>query len=403
MELLSPAGNIEKLTYAYQYGADAAYIGIKDLSLRAKADNFSGLEYETISNRKGRKKLYGALNIFFHNRDIERLIETIGYIQQYPFDAFIISDIGIVPLLRKHFPSVSLHLSTQANCTNSEAAKMYYDMGFTRIIAARELSLKELARIKEAVPGLEIEVFVHGAMCLAYSGRCFLSAYMANRSANKGNCAHPCRWSYRVLEESERPGEFFPIEEGNQYTTILSSKDINMIAHLREIRNAGIDAIKIEGRMKSLYYTALVTRSYRKALDALESGSSVDITPYIEELSKVSHREFTTGFYFDTEDVQIPTDTSYIREHQFLGTIKSVVEPGYFELSIKNTIRSDDTIDYIGPDIVSIADTTFTLYDENMHRIDKAHHGSKSFIRTDKNIKPGYILRKKLPPADVPK
>ena len=214
MELLSPAGNIEKLYYAYEYGADAAYIGIKNFSLRAKADNFSADEYEAIRKVKGNKKLYTALNIYFHDSDIETLEKESDYIHQYPLDGFIVSDIGILGFLKKNFPDKELHLSTQANCVNTEAAKMYRDMGIKRIVLGRELSLKEIEAIKNNVPDLEIEVFAHGAMCLAYSGRCFLSKYLADRSANQGDCAHSCRWQYRVLEESERPGEYFPVVQG---------------------------------------------------------------------------------------------------------------------------------------------------------------------------------------------
>ncbi len=394
MELLAPAGNVEKLKYAYLYGADAAYIGIKNFSLRAKADNLYDQEYKIIREIKGGKKLYGALNIYFHETDMDRLRASLDYIGEYPFDAFIISDIGCINLLKGKFPDTPLHLSTQANCTNSEAAKLYRDLGFTRIILGREVTLKEIEKIKKAVPNVELEAFVHGAMCLAYSGRCFLSSYLAGRSANKGYCSHPCRWSYRYLEEEERPGEYFPVVENDGFTTILSSKDLCMFDHLQEMIQAGIDSFKIEGRMKSIYYTALVTRSYRKALDVLIKNIDEDLSPFREELTKASHREFTTGFYFDKSDVEIPTEKSYVGDYQFVAAVSSITETGLFKLDVKNKIKSDDLLEYIGPDISFVQDHGFVLLDENNNPLEKVNHGSSCFLRTDALLKPGYIIRK---------
>ena len=395
MELLSPAGNIEKLYYAYEYGADAAYIGIKNFSLRAKADNFSADEYEAIRRVKGNKKLYTALNIYFHDSDIETLEKESDYIHQYPLDGFIVSDIGILGFLKKNFPDKELHLSTQANCVNTEAAKMYRDMGIKRIVLGRELSLKEIEAIKNNVPGLEIEVFVHGAMCLAYSGRCFLSKYLADRSANQGDCAHSCRWQYRVLEESERPGEYFPVVQGENFTSILSSKDLCMIDHLKELKDAGVDSIKIEGRMKSIYYTAVITRAYRKQLDYIDGISKEDPKPYVDEIFNVSHREFSTGFYYGKDDIEMPTFKSYMSEAQFLGSIEEQVGKGLYRLDVKNQILASDSIEYIGPDLLFMKDEGFTLLDEDMQPVPKTDHGKIAYIKTDKMLKKGYIIRKK--------
>ncbi len=395
MELLSPAGNIEKLYYAYEYGADAAYIGIKNFSLRAKADNFSANEYEAIRRVKGNKKLYTALNIYFHDSDIETLEKESDYIHQYPLDGFIVSDIGILGFLKKNFPDKELHLSTQANCVNTEAAKMYRDMGIKRIVLGRELSLKEIEAIKNNVPGLEIEVFAHGAMCLAYSGRCFLSKYLADRSANQGDCAHSCRWQYRVLEESERPGEYFPIVQGENFTSILSSKDLCMIDHLKELKDAGVDSIKIEGRMKSIYYTAVITRAYRKQLDYIDGISKEDPKPYVDEIFNVSHREFSTGFYYGKDDIEMPTFKSYMSEAQFLGSIEEQVGKGLYRLDVKNQILASDSIEYIGPDLLFMKDEGFTLLDEDMQPVPKTDHGKIAYIKTDKMLKKGYIIRKK--------
>ena len=395
MELLSPAGNIEKLYYAYEYGADAAYIGIKNFSLRAKADNFSADEYEAIRKVKGNKKLYTALNIYFHDSDIETLEKESDYIHQYPLDGFIISDIGILGYLKKHFPDKELHLSTQANCVNTEAAKMYRDMGIKRIVLGRELSLKEIEAIKKNVLDLEIEVFAHGAMCLAYSGRCFLSKYLADRSANQGDCAHSCRWQYRVLEESERPGEYFPVVQGENFTSILSSKDLCMIGHLKELEDAGVDSIKIEGRMKSIYYTAVITRAYRKQLDYIEGISKEDPQPYVDEIFKVSHREFSTGFYYGKDEIEMPTFKSYMSEAQFLGSIEEQAGEGLYKLDVKNQILASDPIEYIGPDLLYLPDEGFTLLDEDMNIVPKTDHGKIAYIKTDKKLKKGYIIRKK--------
>ncbi|MBO4731865.1 MAG: U32 family peptidase, partial [Spirochaetaceae bacterium] len=288
MELVSPAGNIEKLKYAYAYGADAAYIGLKKFSLRVKADNFYGEEYNEINALKQQypgKKLFCALNISFHNKDIENFISDIDYFKLYPFDAFIVQDVGMIPILQKYFPSTALHLSTQANCINREAVKLYKSLGLKRVVLGREASLAEIRQIKDAVPEMELEVFGHGAMCIAYSGRCLMSAYLTARSANSGHCSHACRWEYKLLEEKQRPGEYFPVIEGDDYTAILSSKDLCMIDHLDDMQKAGVDALKIEGRMKSLYYVALVTRAYRKGIDCLKGKITKDeAQKYADEL-----------------------------------------------------------------------------------------------------------------------
>ena len=290
IELLSPAGNVEKLYYAYAYGADAAYIGLKKFSLRVKADNFYEDEYKKVIELKKQfpgKRLHCALNISFHNRDIDNFLQNLDYFKAYPIDAFIVQDIGMVPVLQKHFPDAELHVSTQASCVNREAVKMYRSMGFKRVVLGREVTLKEIREIKDAVPDVELEAFAHGAMCIAYAGRCLMSAYLTARSAQAGACSHTCRWDFDVLadplkakqiaetgalvlEEKKRPGEYFPIYEGDDFTAVLSSRDLRMVEHLDDMVKAGVDSIKIEGRMKSVYYVALVTRAYRKALDALD-------------------------------------------------------------------------------------------------------------------------------------
>lgn len=413
MELLSPAGNIEKLKYAYMYGADAAYIGIDGFSLRAKADNFTIDQSSNIKEIKGNKKLYCALNVYFHNNDLKKMEQSIETFASYPFDAFIISDPGIIPTLKRYFPNVELHLSTQANATNSDSVKFWRDCGFSRVILGREVSLKEIHEIKRAVPDVELEAFIHGAMCLAYSGRCFLSSWMTGRSANSGSCAHSCRWDYKlkgtttveqamsqelVLEEKERPGQHYPIYEGDNFTTILSSKDICMIDHLKDLQDAGVDSLKIEGRMKSLYYAAVVTRAYRKELDRLSGkfNYSDDYwNGFKSELYKVSRREFSTGFFYGKDEINKPTETSYQREFTFIGTIGKKISEKRFELIVKNKIRSDQPIEYIGPNLLFIEDRNFRIFDFDDKQVTEADHGKLYTIESEFKLEEGFILRRK--------
>ena len=356
MELLSPAGNVEKLYYAYAYGADAAYIGLKKFSLRVKADNFYEDEYKKVIALKEEfpgRRLHCALNISFHDEEIDALKDNLDYFKQYPIDAFIVQDIGIVPLLQKEFPNAQLHLSTQASCVNSEAVKMYKSLGFSRIVLGREISINQIKRIKDSVPDMELETFVHGAMCIAYAGRCLMSAYLTGRSAQSGFCSHTCRWNFKVdgegrlteegarqlaqsglltLEEEQRPGEKFPVFEGEDFTAVLSSKDIRMIEHLADLRDAGIDSLKIEGRMKSVYYVAMVTRAHRKALDALEGKiTNEEAAPYIAELENVAHRESTTGFYYNKADADKTTSGASDSKYQLAAEIGSELEPQAFD------------------------------------------------------------------------
>ncbi len=342
MELVCPAGNIEKLRYAYEYGADAAYIGLKNFSLRVKADNFHDEEYIAIRALKDsfpNKKLFCAMNITFHNKDLDAFLGEIDYFKNYPFDSFIVQDIGMVNLIKKHFPDAKLHLSTQANCINREAVKMYKSIGFDRVVVGREASLAEIREIKDAVPDMEIEAFGHGAMCIAYSGRCLMSAYMNGRSANAGACSHSCRWDFDlkaskelaqsgqlVLEEKKRPGEYFPVFEGENFTAVLSSKDLCMIDYLTEFKNAGVDSLKVEGRMKSLYYVALTARAYRKAIDAKKGLiSEEEAKPFVEELFNLQHRAFGTGFFFGPDDANETTSGESSGAYEMSGTIEKVL------------------------------------------------------------------------------
>ena len=398
IELLSPAGNVEKLKTAINFGADACYMGLTNYSLRKNAGNFKEDELEEVKRIKAEsgKKLYCTMNIIFSEKQIQEVKEFLPTLKDSPFDAFIITDIGLVPLFKKYLPSKALHLSTQASCINSESAKMYHDMGFERVILGREASLDDIKRIKDSVPELELEAFVHGAMCMSYSGRCLLSSFLTGRSANQGDCSHTCRWNYKLhyaLEEEERKGIYYPIEEDESgYTTILSSKDLCMIDHLEDLRNAGLSSLKIEGRMKSVYYVAVVTRAYRKALD-----NDVDKDIFRRDIFNVSHREFSTGFFYGRDSnegaINRPTSYGYQREYMYLGTILEDLGNGKYAVDVRNQIKCGKMVEYLGPDIYSIADDSFRLVDEDGHEIAKLDHEKKGYLITDKKLKKGYILR----------
>lgn len=398
IELLSPAGNADKLRTAIGYGADACYMGLSRYSLRKNAGNFDESELEEVKRIKAETgaKLYCTMNIIFSEQQIQDVKALLPTLKDSPFDAFIITDLGLVPLFKKYLPEKALHLSTQASCINSESARMYRDLGFERVILGREASLDDIKRIKDAVPELELEAFVHGAMCMSYSGRCLLSSYLTGRSANQGDCSHTCRWNYKLhyaLEEEERPGVYYPIEEDESgYTTILSSKDLCMIDHLDDLEKAGLSSLKIEGRMKSIYYVAVVTRAYRKALD-----HDPEWMKYREDLFNVSHREYATGFFYgrDSDDGAInrPTSYGYRREYMYLGSVLEELGNGKYLIDVRNQIRVGKSLEYIGPDVLFIRDDSFTLTDENGEPIEKLDHCRKGFLHTSVPLKKGYILR----------
>jgi len=356
-ELLMPAGNLEKLEYAINYGADAVYLGVVDFSLRAMRKG----ELITLENLKQAidlahslgKKAYLTLNIFAFNRDIKLLESCIDRIVDANPDALIISDVGIIQLVRRYMPNTPIHISTQANTLNYEAVKFWQDFGATRAILARELSLKDVAEIKKNVPDMELEVFVHGAQCVSFSGRCLISDYMTNgeRKANQGNCSQSCRWSYKLLEET-RPGEYYEIEETQRGTHIMSTKDLCLVQHLGKMMEAGIDSLKIEGRTKSLYYVSAVTKTYREAIDFAYENPNADLTPYFEELLKVGNRGYTTGFYLG--DGEYPSDGySYniskgLAGSDFLCEVWDKIGD-YYKVKTKNKFFINTDLEVISP------------------------------------------------------
>ncbi len=338
-ELLIPAGNLQTLKVAVDYGADAVYIGGQRFGLRAKADNFSIEDMKEAADyvHKAGKKLYVTVNIFAHNADIEGIKGYFTEIKEAGLeegiDAFIISDPGIFTLAKKMLPGIDIHISTQANNTNYLIYNFWYEQGATRVVAARELSLHEIKEIKANIPeDMEIEAFMHGAMCISYSGRCLLSSYFTGRDANKGACTHPCRWKYAIVEE-QRPGEYLPIEEDERGTYIFNSKDLCMIEYIPEMIDAGIDSFKVEGRMKTALYVAAVTRTYRQAIDDYYKSEELyrsRMDYYREEISACTYRQFTTGFYFGKtdENSQIYDNNTYIKNYTYIGMVEACDDIG---------------------------------------------------------------------------
>ncbi len=356
-ELLIPAGSLEVLKTAVVYGADAVYIGGEAFSLRAKAKNFSNEDIREgirFAHSRG-VKVYITANILAHNADLagaETYFEELGAMEP---DALIISDPGIFDIARRVLPQVDIHISTQANNTNYGTYQFWWRQGAKRVVSARELSLEEIRQIREHIPAeMEIESFIHGAMCISYSGRCLLSNFLAGRDANQGSCSHPCRWNYAVVEET-RPGEYMPVYENERGTFIFNSKDLCMIEHVPEMIEAGIDSFKIEGRMKTALYVAAVARTYRKAIDDYQRDPAEyrkNLEWYKEEIGKCTTREFTTGFYFGkpTEEAQIYRNSTYIRNYTYLGTVEKTDEAGRCLLEQKNKFSVGETIEVMKPD-----------------------------------------------------
>lgn len=404
IELLAPAGDLEKLKTALIYGADAVYFGGEMFSLRSAAGNLNideikeGVEF---AHNLG-KRAYLTTNIFAHNEDVKPFMEYLEKIKEIPIDAFIVSDPGVLSMIKSVIPNAEIHLSTQANMTNYMTAKFWQSQGVSRIVLARELSFDEIRKIYDEIGSqMEIEAFIHGAMCISYSGRCLLSNFMIERDANRGECAHPCRWKYQLVEE-KRPGAYYPIEEDERGTYIMNSKDLCMIEHIPEIIKSGITSLKIEGRMKSMFYVATVVRAYRKAIDSYladPNNYKFDNT-WLEELNKASNREFTTGFYFDkpdNEDQNYVTN-AYSREYDFLGVVREYDESTSMALvEQRNKINVGDEIEVFGPGIEYFTMKVEKMLDaETGEAIESAPH-AQQMINIEMNfpVNKDFLLRRK--------
>lgn len=401
-ELLIPAGSLEVLKTAVLYGADAVYIGGEMFGLRAKAKNFSkedmikGLEF---AHEHG-VKVYVTANIVAHNEDLKEVREYMKELKEIKPDALIISDPAIFTIAKEEVPEIDIHISTQANNTNYGTYLFWHSLGATRVVSARELSLKEIKEIRRNIPDeLEIESFIHGAMCISYSGRCLLSNYFTGRDANRGACTHPCRWKYAVMEES-RPGEYLPIEENERGTYIFNSKDLCMIEYIPEIIDAGIDSLKIEGRMKTALYVATVARTYRKAIDDFfvsEECYRLNMDYYKEEIAKCTYRQFTTGFYFQKpdENTQIYDSNTYVKEYTYIGMVEECRD-GKVKLTQRNKFSVGEEIEVMNPDGSNELLNVYSIEDEEGNPMESAPH-PKQIIWVDlkKELPKGYILRRK--------
>ena len=364
-ELLAPAGDPERLRMAVLYGADAVYLAGTDFGMRAFAGNFTPeqmREAVEFAHSHG-VRVHCTVNTMPRNDEIARLPEHLEQLNELGVDALIVADLGAFTLAGKYAPRCQRHISTQASICNYETARAWYDLGASRVILAREVGLAEIREIREKTPlELEIEAFVHGAMCVSYSGRCLLSNYMTGRDSSRGACAQPCRYQYALMEE-KRPGEYFPIEEDEQGTYILNSRDMCMIDHLRDLTEAGLSSLKIEGRAKSAYYAAIVTGAYRHGLDAVATGEEIDPV-WRDEVEHVSHRPYSTGFYYGPPG-QYYANSRYVREWQVVALVMNCDAEGNATLSLRNKFRTGDTVELVGPDLRPFAMTVGQMQDES--------------------------------------
>ena len=401
-ELLIPAGSLDVLKTAVIYGADAVYIGGEAFGLRAKAKNFTTEDMKegiAFAHERG-VKVYVTANILAHNEDLAGVEQYFEELREIRPDALIISDPGVFAIARRILPDMEIHISTQANNTNYETFLFWYGLGAKRVVTARELSLEEIRQIRDRIPeDMEIESFIHGAMCISYSGRCLLSNYFVGRDANQGACTHPCRWKYSVVEET-RPGEYLPVYENERGTFIFNSKDLCMIEHIPEMIEAGIDSFKIEGRMKTALYVATVARTYRKAIDDyLESPEKYreNMEWYKAEIGKCTYREFTTGFYFHKpeSDAQIYDSNTYVKNYTYIGTVEEVCGDDSFLMEQKNKFSVGESIEIMKPVGRNIPVSVEEICDEEGVQMESAPHPKQRLkVRLSVSPEPYDILRR---------
>lgn len=399
-ELLAPAGNFSKLKTAVYYGADAVYIGGKSFSLRALSDNFTDEEIaRAVEYAHGKNvKVYVTVNIFAKNSDFDKAKEYFKFLYSVGVDAVLITDIGLIDLCKEVAPNLPIHLSTQANTLNKYAVRAWKNYGLERVVLARELSLSEIAEIRQFVPDIELEAFAHGAMCISYSGRCLLSNYLNGRDSNRGECVQACRWSYE-LREKNKGGDYYPIEEDERGSYILNSKDLNMIGHVDEMVKAGVGSLKIEGRMKSEYYLATVINAYRRAIDEYcKIGDKYkENQMFYDELIKTSHRAFTTAYTLDdNRDTVNYSDSQSVGEKQFIAVVTKSTESGYAEIEMRNRFKKSDVLEILSPS--ENFNKTFIvneMYDEDGNEIvDAKIVQQKIRIKCEYDLREGDILRK---------
>ena len=404
VELLAPAGDLERLKVAILYGADAVYLGGNAFGLRAKAKNFSieemaeGVEFAHSHDAK----VYVTCNIFAHNSDInnEKLVDYLKELERINVDGVIVADPGVFSIVRETVPNMEVHISTQANTTNYQTAKFWKSLGATRVVMAREMSFKEIKALADNVEDIEIEAFVHGAMCMAYSGRCLLSNYFTNRDANRGACAQSCRWKYKIVEET-RPGEYYPIEEDERGTYIFNSKDLCMIQYIPELIESGVYSFKIEGRVKTSYYVGSVIKAYREAIDDYLKDPALYESKkdyYLEEVKKSSYRGYTTGFFFNkpNEDSQVYTSNSYVRTYDFIGIVKEYnKETGFATIEQRNKFVVGEEIEFLTTKGQNFSQIVTEMYDLDGNRLEEAPHPQQIIkLKVDKEVSPFDMMRK---------
>ena len=404
VELLAPAGDLERLKVAILYGADAVYLGGNAFGLRAKAKNFTieemseGVEFAHSHNAK----VYVTCNIFAHNSDInnEKLINYLKELEMINVDGVIVADPGVFSIVRETVPNMEVHVSTQANTTNYQTAKFWKSLGATRVVMAREMSFKEIKALSDNVEDIEIEAFVHGAMCMAYSGRCLLSNYFTNRDANRGACAQSCRWKYKIVEET-RPGEYYPIEEDERGTYIFNSKDLCMIQYIPELIESGVYSFKIEGRVKTSYYVGSVIKAYREAIDDYLKDPALYESKkdyYLEEVKKSSYRGYTTGFFFDkpNEESQVYTSNSYVRTYDFIGLVKEYdKETGFAIIEQRNKFVVGEEIEFLTTKGKNFTQKVVEMYDMDGNRLEEAPHPQQIIkLKVDNEVSPFDMMRK---------
>ncbi len=401
-EILSPAGNLEKLQFALAYGADAVYVAGKEFSLRSYAGNLSNDEMEEAARlvHRNNKKIYITLNIFPYNKDIEGIKKYLDFLKSINVDAIIVSDLGVFSIAKEFCPDIPLHISVQANNLNYREVEMWKKLGASRVVLARELPYEDIVAIRQNVPDIELEVFVHGAICISYSGRCLLSNYLTGRNSNKGECAQSCRWKYNLVEE-KRPGEYLPVFEDSTGTYIMNSKDLCVIKNLHKFIETGIDSFKIEGRMKSNHYIAVTTAMYKKARNEyLNNPENYKFNEeYMIELEKISHRPYIQGFYFKEDKIKQNYESSdYISAFDYIGHVLEESRKNIIKVIVKRTFKINDEIELFMPDGSFI--NTRVMEIKNRENIEEIYtkQGTEYLIKTDKNFKiPEFsILRKKV-------